>query len=108
MATDTCTIQYADGHLCGKPGVVSFRSRFSGRTFVECAEHNATPKAHHADGIAIGDIVHLSAYGVRRTGRVVSIGRTNAKVDVFVGTGSKRHVKTITRPLADLVAQGGS
>jgi hypothetical protein len=106
--TATCTIvTTATGGVCGKPAVVSWKSRSTGRTFGECAEHaqGAAPgtKVHDPDALAVGDSVSVEHCGVVKHGVVRELHRVNARVEVAVGRGSSARLKTITRPTADLV-----
>lgn len=52
--------------------------------------------------IAVEDIVTVVHIGIRKSGRVVKVGRTRVHVEVAVGRGTTRRTKVIVRPIAEV------
>ena len=92
----TCTAQYADGTLCGKPGVYTFESTNEpGRFFCECAAHQGPPVGKACSArYRVGAEVEIERHGHKYLGIVTKVGARGAVyAEVVYGNGAKRTVR---------------
>jgi hypothetical protein len=102
LAGKTCTVgpNAVTGERCGKPAVSSFVGR-DDNVYYECAEHDTSKLfAPDRNSLKPGDSVMVSHSGVDKHGTVVSVGRTNVRVEVPTYGGSQS--KVITVPISDV------
>lgn len=104
-------ITFPTGEVEYRPGVASavmaeMRGRVpEGTKFAPRMAHEV-PAEHGGAApegpIAVGEIVTVTHIGIRKSGRVVKVGRTRVEVEVAVGRGATATTKVITRAMTEV------